>query len=366
MRIGVTGTRGKSSVVRLIASCLRDSRMRVFAKTTGSKPCLIYPDGEEREIRRLGHPTILEGKRVLGIASRTGVQAGVMEMMSIKPENLRVEAFRMIKPHIFVITNIREDHVDELGKTREEIACSFASAIPKKSTVVIPEEEFYPIFRQKTEKAGAQLILVPREYANGGDKPGGESPAGEFEQNFRIALAVAELLGIDREDALRAARKTPPDFGGLKIWKADGESPLSGWLFVSAFAANDPNTTKEVLFRLEMRGIFKGRKRIGLLNLRRDRGGRTVQWFDALQEEGSFAFDRLIFVGEHAPALRDRLKKRMKTEIAVVKSKKPEDLLAFFSTLEKDEAVVIGMGNMGGLGRTLVDFWELTGSHYDV
>lgn len=366
MRIGVTGTRGKSSVVRLIASCLRGSRMRVFAKTTGSKPCLIYPDGEEREIRRLGHPTVLEEKRVLGIAARAGVQAGVMEMMSIKPENLRVEAFRMIKPHIFVVTNIREDHVDELGKTREEIARSFASAIPKKSTVVIPEEEFYPVFRQRAEKAGARIILVPREYAAGGDRPGGESPAGEFEQNFRIALAVAELLGIDGENASRAAKKTPPDFGGLKIWQADRKSPLNGWLFVSVFAANDPKTTKEVLFKLETRGLFQGRKKIGLLNLRRDRGGRTVQWFYALQEKDFFAFDRLIFVGDHAPALRDRLQKRIKPEIAVVRRKKPEDVLAFFSTLEKDEAVVIGMGNMGGLGRSLVDFWELTGSRYDI
>lgn len=340
--------------------------MRVFAKTTGSKPCLIYPDGKEREIRRPGRPTILEGKKVLRAASRAGVHAGVLEMMSIKPENLRAEAIRMIKPHIFVITNIREDHVDELGKTREEIARSFASAIPEESTVVIPEEEFYPVFRQRAEKAGARLILVPREFSTGGEKPGGNIPANEFEQNFRIALAVAEFLGIDREEALHAAKKTSPDFGGLKIWQAGRESPLRGWLFVSAFAANDPKSTLDVLFRLEMRGLFKGRKRIGLLNLRRDRGGRTMQWFDALQEEDYFAFDRLVFVGEHALALRDRLQKRIETEIAVVKGKKPEDLIAFLSTLEKKEAVVLGMGNMGGLGRSLVDFWELAGCRYDV
>jgi len=353
-------------VVRLIASCLTDSRVLVLAKTTGSKPFLIFPDGEEREIRRRGQPTILEGKKVLRIASRAGVHAVVLEMMSIKPENLRTEAIRMMKPHILVITNIRADHVDEIGKTREEIARSFASAIPEKSTVVIPEEEFYPVFRQKAEKAKARLILVPDKLSMGGEKPGEEIPACEFEQNFRIALAVAEFLGKGRDKAFRAAKKTSPDFGGLKIWRADKKSLLNGWLFVSAFAANDPETTKDVLFKLEKRDLFKGRKRIGLLNLRKDRGGRTMQWFDALQEEGAFVFDRLVFVGEHALALRNRLKGRTKPEITVVKRKNPEDLIAFFSTLEKEEAVVFGMGNMGGMGRSLVEYWELAGNRYDV
>jgi len=359
LRICVTGTRGKSSVVRLIASCLRDSRMLVLAKTTGSKPCLIFPDGNETEIRRRGHPTILEGKKVLKVASRAGVNAVVLEMMSIRPESLHTEAIQMMKPHLLVITNIRADHVDEIGKSREEIARCFASAIPEKSTVFIPDEEFYPVFQRKAEKAGAKLFLVPPELSK-------NIPACEFEQNFRLALAVAEFLGKDRDEAYRAAVVASPDFGGLKVWKAKEDSSLTGWYFVSVFAANDPETTKNVLVRLEKRGLFKGKKRIGLLNLRGDRGSRTMQWFDALQEEENFAFDRLVFVGEHALALRDKLKRRIKPEITALRGKKPEDLIAQIATLEKDEAVVFGMGNMGGIGRLLVDYWEMTGNRHDI
>ena len=366
LRICVTGTRGKSSVVRLIASCLRDSGMRVMAKTTGSKPCLVFPDGEEREIRRRGHPTILEGKKVLRTASRIGAHAGVWELMSIRPENLRAESLRMMKPHVLVITNIRADHVEEIGKTGEEIARSFALAIPEKSAVVIPEEEFHPVFRQRAEKTKARLILVPQEYSVGGKGLGAEISACEFQQNFRIALAVAEHLGVERDRAFSAAKKTPPDFGGLKVWVADEKSPLYGWFFVSAFAANDPETTGDVYLKLDKRGLFKGKKRIGLLNLRKDRGSRTMQWFDALQEEGPFAFDRLVFVGAHAQALRSRIKGRIKPDIAVAKGKNPEDVMAFFSALEKEESVVFGMGNMGGMGRSLVGHWELTGRRYDV
>jgi poly-gamma-glutamate synthase PgsB/CapB len=353
-------------VVRLIAACLRDSRMLVLAKTTGSKPCLIFPDGTEGEIKRRGHPTILEGKKILKVAAQTGVHTVVLEMMSIRPESLRTEAIRMMKPHVLVITNIRADHVDEIGKTREEIACSFASAIPKRSTVVIPEEEIYPAIQQKAERADARLILVPQKLSVGGELYGEDILASEFEQNFRIALAVTEILGKDPAKAYRAAKKAPPDFGGLKVWQAKKDSPISGWYFVSAFAANDPETTKEVLLRLEHRGLFAGRKRIGLLNLRKDRGGRTLQWFNALQEGGAYTFDRLMIAGEHAFALRDKLKARTKYEVTVVKEKNPVDLEAFIYTLEKEEAVVFGMGNMGGLGRVLVDYWEMTGNPYDV
>jgi poly-gamma-glutamate synthase PgsB/CapB len=366
LRICVTGTRGKSSVVRLIAACLRDSRMLVLAKTTGSKSCLVFPDGNEREIRRRGHPTILEGKKILKIAARTGVHAVVLEMMSIRPESLFTESIQMMKPHILVITNIRMDHVDEIGITREDIARSFASAIPERSTVIIPEEEFYPVFRQKAEKVKARLILVPSKPSVADDKPGAEIPAWEFEQNFRIALAVTEFLEKDRDKVRRALRQAFPDFGGLRVWRAEKESPASGWYFVSAFAANDPESTKDALVKLENKGLFMGRKRIGLLNLRKDRGGRTMQWFDALQGERGYAFDRLVFVGEHALVLRDKLKGRIKPEITAFREKKPEDLIAKIATLERDEAVVFGMGNMGGMGRLLVEYWEMTGNRYDV
>ncbi len=359
LRICVTGTRGKSSVVRLISACLKDSRMQVFAKTTGSKPCLIFPDGNEREIRRRGHPTILEGKKVLKKASQTGVHAVVLEMMSIRPESLYMETIQMMKPHILVITNVRADHVDEIGKSKEEIARCFASAIPEKSTVFIPKEEFYPVFQRKAEKAGTKLLLVPPGLSK-------NIPACEFEQNFRLALAVVEFLGKDRDKSYRAAVQAAPDFGGLKIWKAKKDSSVTGWHFVSIFAANDPETTKEVLVKLEKRNLFKGKKRIGLLNMRKDRGGRTMQWFDALQEDEAFTFDRLVFVGEHALAMKDKLQRRIKPEITALKGKKPEDLIAQIASLEKDEAVVFGMGNMGGAGRSLVDYWEMTGNRYDV
>jgi len=65
-RIAVSGIRGKSSLTRLIAAGLRLAGLRVLAKTTGSRPVIIYPDGHEREIRRRGRTTperIMKTKR---------------------------------------------------------------------------------------------------------------------------------------------------------------------------------------------------------------------------------------------------------------------------------------------------------------
>jgi len=366
LRICVTGTRGKSSVTRFISACLGESGMPVLAKTTGSKPCLIFPDGNEKEIIRRGRTSILEEKMVLKIATTSKVQAVVLEMMSIHPESLKTEVLRMLKPHILVVTNIRLDHLDAMGNTKEDIARCFASAIPRKSTVFIPEEEFYPVFRQKAEKSRSKIILVPQNGLEYVPKPSKKVPIHGFEQNIRLAVAVADFLGIDRDKTHRAVVGAHPDFGGLKVWKLGKESFMREWYFVSAFSANDPESTKKVLEKLEGRGVFKEKKRIGLLNLRQDRGDRTIQWFHALREGDDFLFDRLILMGEHALVLRNRLKNRLKAAITVLRTKKPEELTARLFDLEEKEAVVIGIGNMGGMGQRLVNYWERIGISHDL
>jgi len=143
----VTGTRGKSSVVRLIAASLRESGLAVAAKTTGSKPIIIFPDGSEKEIQRRGSPTILEEKEVLKDAVNSQAQALVLELMSIHPESLYTESVQILRPNILVITNVRLDHLVQMGTSMEEIAASFSSSISDNCTIFIPKEEYFPIFQ---------------------------------------------------------------------------------------------------------------------------------------------------------------------------------------------------------------------------
>jgi folylpolyglutamate synthase/dihydropteroate synthase len=54
IRIHVNGTRGKSSVSRLIAGAFREAGYKTLCKTTGTFASIIFPDGHEELINRKG------------------------------------------------------------------------------------------------------------------------------------------------------------------------------------------------------------------------------------------------------------------------------------------------------------------------
>jgi len=355
LRIAVTGTRGKSTVTRLIAGALREAGYRVLAKTTGSKPVVIFPDGEEMELRRSGKPTILEQKRVVRMARAARAEALVVEMMSIRPETMAAESRMILRPRLLAVTNVRLDHLDDMGRTKDEIAASLSAAIPSEGTVVVPEEEWYPAFQDAADARRSRVVKIP---------PLSSGRAGlEFPENIRLALALTDLVGIPWETALRGMTKARADFGGLKVWKARPEPLKAEWYLVSAFAANEPESTAKVLARVrEICPRMPGRL-IGLINLREDRGDRTRQWLDALRAGFFEAFEELIFIGDHARALarRQPAAPSAQLKISAWPSRRPDRIMDRIFAGENGGRAVIGMGNMGGLGGKLVDYWARIG-----
>src|SRR5260221_12187209 len=75
VRIHVAGTRGKSTTTRLIAAGLRAGGLRVVAKTTGTEPRLIRPDGSEAAWPRRRPPSVREQTRVFAEAMRDHADA---------------------------------------------------------------------------------------------------------------------------------------------------------------------------------------------------------------------------------------------------------------------------------------------------
>lgn len=364
LRICVTGTRGKSSVTRLIASVLREAGVKTLAKTTGSKPVWILPDGTEREIRRAGRPSILEQKKVLRAAVRFHAEAVVAEMMSIKPECLRVESQKLLRPQILIITNVRLDHVEDMGRTKPEIAESMAAAIPYKGTALVSEEEFYPAFQEAAERAGATVVRVPKALRRREFLRGRGGAFHEFDENIKTALAVADFLKIQEETARLGIQKARPDFGSLKVFKVRLADPVRTWHMASVFAANDPESTGKALVHLKRQGSAFPGKMIGLLNLRQDRGDRSLQWFKSVEDGFFDDFQRLVFIGDHARALGRRRKwaKRSKPEISVLPGQNPQKIMDRLFDCESGDALLIGLGNIGGLGGRLVDYWAKIGA----
>ena len=195
LRICVTGTRGKSSVTRLIAAALRGSGKTVLARTTGAKPILIFPDGSEEEIQRRALPTILEGKKILQAGANLDVDVCVVELMGIHPEAIYVESQKIFKPHILVLTNVRLDHMDQMGSTKDNIAFSLAGAIPEGGTIIVPEKELYPAIQRIAESKNAKILEIQedsyQEYMDGD----GHVLISEFEENVRLSLGITEYLG---------------------------------------------------------------------------------------------------------------------------------------------------------------------------
>jgi poly-gamma-glutamate synthase PgsB/CapB len=286
--------------------------------------------------------------------------------MSVSPESSFVESCQMLKPQILVMTNVRLDHLAQMGPSQESVARSLASSIPEKATVFVPEEEFFPVFEEIADKQNSKVIKVPRESAEQDFRAEGKSTWFEFAENIRLALAVADFLGIEKEKALRGLKKVNPDFGSLKVWTADLGSPPRRFFLASAFAANDPQSARLVLSSLMKRIDLKEREIIGLLNLRQDRGDRTIQWLQALKQGIFPEFKRLFFVGGHALALKSRLKKTSKIESSVIKEKEPQKIMDKISGMAEGETFLIGLGNMGGVGKEIVHYWEDMGRPYDL
>lgn len=352
-------------MTRLIAACLREAGYSVLAKTTGSKPIIIFPGGEEKEIKRRGSPSILEGKKILKIGVKLKVQALVSELMGVHPERSFIESVQMFKPHILVITNVRPDHLAQMGTARETVACCLATSITRNITVFLPQDEFFPVFQERAESLNSRVIQVRGDYLAEHLRLKQEFPFYEFEENIRLSLTVAEFLGIDKNVALRGMEKLKPDFGSLKIWTADLGEPPRHFYLVSAFAANDPESTRYVLSRLEKMKLLKASKIICLLSLRRDRGDRTFQWLKALQEGAFPEFRKFLFIGDHARVLKRKLRLNRKMKVFVLKDNNPQKIMEEISGTLEEENVLVGLGNMGGIGEKLVKYWENIGRPYD-
>ncbi len=351
-------------MTRFIAASLRESGSIVLGKTTGSKPVIILPDGKEEEIARRGLPTILEEKKVLKRGASLGVQALVTELMSIQPESSFVESRRILRPHILAITNVRLDHMEEMGRTKSEIARSLASAILPQATVFIADEEFYPEFQSAADRVKARIVRVRKNGTGEWDKYEGIPPFFYFEENLHLALAVSQYLGVEREVARRGIAKAEPDFGSLKIWEAELGAPSSPWLLVSAFAANDPESTGLILARIKDQISLPDRKLVGILNFRQDRGGRTLQWLDAL-EKGYFSdFSKLFFIGAHVHSLRMKRRSNSVPALTPLAAKSPAAIMDKVVEGVSSGAILVGLGNMGGLGAALVEHWEKIGRPY--
>ncbi len=271
LRIHVNGTRGKSSVTRLIAGGLRAGGRRVVAKTTGTAAQLILPDGSEQPLQRRGPANIRENIGLMNKAVELGADTIVFECMALQPELQNFCERRLIKSHIGVITNVRADHEDVMGKGLTNIAAALANTIPQNGTLVTTPAaaELLATHLHGTKMVVADDREVPAEFLQGFPYP-------VVPENVALALQVCALAGVDAATAVAGMRQAAPDAGNLHLSMVT----LAGQTvqFIDALAANDPDSTAWLWEHY----VGYGKQAVVLLNCRPDRKLRTVQLCELL------------------------------------------------------------------------------------
>lgn len=258
----VNGTRGKSTVARLISEGLRAGGYRVFCKTTGTLPMTIGVDDQERLIKRRGRANIKEQLAILHQAAMQKTDILVAECMAVAPELQYISQHRMMRADIGVITNARLDHTDEMGDTIEEICASLCSTVPENGMVFTADSDNAQQIKLRADKMNSGFVLAQCGSGIPDDI--------DFPENVALALSVCMHLGVEREAALNAMRNYHRDPYSLSLYRLK-----NGAVFINGLSINDPVSSEKVWNDLKKRCLLGGKRLIMLINNRADRGYRA-------------------------------------------------------------------------------------------
>lgn len=344
--IHVNGIRGKSTVCRLIDAGLRAGGYKVFTKTTGTSPRTLHADGSEHELRRIGRANIKEQIRVIRNAQQQDAEILVIECMAVKPELQKISQEKIVAADIGVITNVRPDHLDEMGNSLNEVAGALSLTIPNKGVLFTADSNYIDYFRLAAEEKDS-VAFLPEQFEE-------DLSYIDFKDNVSLALAVCQYLGVQRDIALEGMRNYRKDPGILKVYKKKNMVGKS-LTFVNALAANDPESTRIIMEQTYIKTVQAGEKRVLLINNRKDRLSRLSQFCDFILQFRD-KFDDIWICGSHRQLFASMLVKRGIPRFMI----KQLNSLREFEQVHEDSAVFV-VGNMGGFGKSLAEYMEEAG-----
>ena len=335
IRIHVNGTRGKSSVVRLIAAGLRNSGMKILAKTTGTVPRIINENGIDINLHRLRSASIGEQIKLMRYFSKQSPDVMVLECMAVNPQYQWISEHRIVRSTLSVITNVRKDHIDEMGITNKDIASSLSNTIPYNSKLITSEDKYYNIFKSVSNKRNTQIIKTDKKDVDPDYIENFHYI--EHPENISLALKVCEELGVSKNKALKEMLKVEPDPGALLIWNIKNKNQ-----FVSAFAANDPDSTFKVWSLIKNK--FNNNICV-FLNTRDDRRYRTNQLIDLVANK--IKPDLLVIRVDNL----DIDIPKINVKVFPMKTTQ-NDVIDYIVNLENH--TILGIGNMVGWGEVFL------------
>ena len=355
IRIHVNGTRGKSSVTRLIGAALREGGIKTITKVTGTYPRLVLEDGSEVDIYRKTEPNIIEQLSIVKLAAQRKVQAIVMECMAIQPQYQWITETKMMHSTIGLITNVRLDHVEVMGYTLPEIANVLGKTIPRNQHFFTTENQTLNQLEKISKKQKTVLHLANKDSVT--DDEMNNFNYLEHKENVALALSVCEHLGIERNVALNGMFKALPDAGVLKLSKVNVYGKSIN--FYNAFAANDPQSTLLIWNQIKEE-IGLNELKIILLNTRKDRLDRAKQLTGMVGKQFNDEYDYLILIGESSEVVESLAAGSgvKRNKILNLGWTEPEAVFEAVLACTEKKSTVLAIGNMGAMGADVAEYFE--------
>lgn len=318
------------------------------AKTTGTAARFIPPSGVEEPIyRKFGLANIVEQIGIVRRAAAFRPDALVIECMAVLPDLQEINERKLIHSTICVICNVREDHVAEMGPTLEDIARALSRSMPDNGICVTAEQKYVHVLREEAARRNTTLIEVDPESVS--DDVIKQFPFMTFKENVATSLAVAEMCGVNPDDALHGMMTSTPDPGAVTVDRY--ETKGRELLFANLFAANDPESTLMNTDLLLSRGLIH-RPLTVLVNCRKDRIERSGQMGEIM---GRLDAAKIILIGENTRAARVTVPASHADRVVELGAKLAFDaILDELVTDENSTASLVAVGNIHGGGEELL------------
>lgn len=353
LRITVSGTRGKTSIVRTLASVFRSNNITVLAKTTGSEAKYILPDGSEEAVKRWGKTSILEQKEFIKKAVKLKADCVISEIMSIHPECHLIETHQLLKPGFTIISNLRADHIHVAGESIEEVSRYFLNDVFPESTVFMNENEINEYITEGIREKNTELIKS-REDVVTALQLSGEEFSQHISENLNLVYSASKYFGIEDKIISEGIKRARLDIGKPEIFRF--KKGTGSIYFVNSFAANDPDSTTKLIQKILSIIEVDSPEVIGLLSLRADRGERSRQWLTYLSKKDTNHFSKVFLVGAHVRALNRKIQYS-----EIIAGGDPVRITNHILSDSGTDSVIFGIGNFVGLGHKLATYWNGNG-----
>ncbi|MFG2899723.1 poly-gamma-glutamate synthase PgsB [Streptomyces zaomyceticus] len=352
IRVLVNGIRGKSSITRLCAGALRGGDLVTVAKTTGTAARFIHPDATEEPVyRKFGIANVVEQIGIVRRAAAYRPHALVIECMAVMPALQEVNQSKLIRSTIGVLCNVREDHLAEMGPTLDDVARSLCRSMPEHGICVTAEKDRFHILQEEADARDCRLVYADPETVTDAELRGFSWFT--FKENVAIALAVAELLGIDRRVALQGMYDAPPDPGVLSVERY--VTPEGKRLaFANVFAANDPESTLMNVNQLLDLGAISRPVNV-VINCRPDRVERNGQMGEIIPE---LRPDNVFVIGHPSKSAIDAIPPSWRDRaVDLGGERRPaEEFMPAMLSRMPDGASLVAIGNIHGQGEELLEY----------